>query len=509
MRPTLDFNTPLGGGVTARLNLAYEHNDTFRDQGAYDSFSIAPALRWELDADTSLTLLTEYNRLEREGFDFGIPNVPQYRELSRTRYYGLPGDYGKNDTYAGTLIFEHRFSDQLTWRVAGHASYSNQISNQTFPDLGSYTGGTRLPYFTYLRADEDSTDYAIQTELLAKFDTGPIKHGALLGVEVARVQHGFGSSPYYGFDLDLHDAGFRSAFGPRLSYPDGKAEGDDLGLYLQDLIELTPQLKVLGGVRADWFENRVYDGGRKTGEAEEHHVSSRAGIVWQPLASTSLYASWSKSYAPNIGHGVSSSLFSAEKGEQFEIGIKQDLIRDRLSATLCAYDLTREGILTADPTNPLKQIQTGEQRSRGIEFDLAGEPLPGWKITASYAYTDSEVGSDTFLPVGQPLSNVPRNSGNVWTTYQLQSGRLKGLGFGAGLYYVGQREANLPNSYDLSAYWRTDATVFYERENWKVQVNVLNVFDRHYYTGGQTGVFNYTLNPSQPITLQASLSIKF
>ncbi len=56
---------------------------------------------------------------------------------------------------------------------------------------------------------------------------------------------------------------------------------------------------------------------------------------------------------------------------------------------------------------------------------------------------------------------------------------------------------------------RTDASVFYEREKWKLQVNVLNVFDRRYYSGGEAGVFNYTLNPSQPITLQPSVTYKF
>ena len=105
----------------------------------------------------------------------------------------------------------------------------------------------------------------------------------------------------------------------------------------------------------------------------------------------------------------------------------------------------------------------GKGVSRGIEFDLAGEIRPGWRVIASYAYDETEVVSDTTFPVDQPLSNVPRHSGSIWTTYRLQTGRLKGLGFGVGEYYVGQREANLPNTYDLAAYWRTDASVSYER----------------------------------------------
>lgn len=95
LRPALDVNTPLSEDVSFRLNSAYEHNDTFRDQGGYESFSIAPAIRWDISEDTSLTLLFEYNRLEREGFDFGIPNVQNFRSLSKSRYYGLPHDFGE------------------------------------------------------------------------------------------------------------------------------------------------------------------------------------------------------------------------------------------------------------------------------------------------------------------------------------------------------------------------------------------------------------------------------
>jgi len=119
------------------------------------------------------------------------------------------------------------------------------------------------------------------------------------------------------------------------------------------------------------------------------------------------------------------------------------------------------------------------------------------------------VKSDSYFPEGDALSNVPRQSGSLWSTYQFTEGSLKGFGFGGGVYFVGEREANLPNTYKLPFYWRADATLFYERENWKVQLNVLNVFDREYYTGGETGVFNYTLDPAQPTTAQLKVSYKF
>ena len=312
--------------------------------------------------------------------------------------------------------------------------------------------------------------------------------------------------------MSLSHPGQISDFTPAGLSDGGRAEANTVGLYVSDLIEIIPHVKVLLGGREDWTFSETQTGQHQfIDNAQEDHFSGRAGVVWQPVPVTSLYFSYGRSFVPNIGHSTSSAVYSSEKGEQYEVGIKQDLIRDRLTATLSAFNLTRSGILTASPTDPNVLIQTGEQRSRGIELDVAGEILPGWRVIASYAHDETAVVSDTTFPVGQPLSNVPRNSGSIWTTYRLpvSGGWLKGLGFGAGEYYVGQREANLPNTYDLAAYWRTDATVFYEREHWRAQINVLNVFDRHYYTGGETGTFNYTLNPSEPVTVQGTLSYKF
>jgi iron complex outermembrane recepter protein len=510
LRPAVDWNQPLGGGVSMRLNSAYEHNDGFRDQSGYNSFSVAPAIRWDINPDTSLVVLMEYDRLERDGFDFGVPNLPGYNSLSRTAYYGLPGDYGTNNTYAVTAIMEHKFNDNWTLRIGGNYTYAKQLSNQTFPNNYLYTGGDLLPFTTYLGADEESTDGSVQVDLLGKFETGPVKHSALFGAEYGYLSVGYQPSNQSNFNMSLSHPGRISDYVFSGQGTGGRSLANSVGIYVSDLIEITPRWKLLLGAREDWFFNETRTAsGETVGKSNENHFSSRAGIVWQPVTSTSLYASCSTSYAPVIGHSISNAVFSAEKGEQFEVGVKQDLIKQRLSATLAAYHLTRDGILTSDPTNPENQIQTGEQRSRGIEFDLAGQIAPGWKVIASYAYTDAEVTSDNTLPVGDRLSNVPEHSGSLWSTYQFQDGRLKGFGFGAGLYYVGEREANLPNTYPLPAYWRADAMLFYERANWRLQVNFRNVFDVDYYTGGEAGVFNYTLNPSQPFSVQASISCKF
>jgi iron complex outermembrane receptor protein len=119
------------------------------------------------------------------------------------------------------------------------------------------------------------------------------------------------------------------------------------------------------------------------------------------------------------------------------------------------------------------------------------------------------VDSDTSLPVGDALSNVPRHHASAWSTYQLQAPALKGLGVGAGLYYVGEREANLPNTYRLPGYVRADAALFYQTGAWRTQLNLTNLFDRRYVTGGSASVFNYTLAPSRPFSAQLTVARRF
>lgn len=111
----------------------------------------------------------------------------------------------------------------------------------------------------------------------------------------------------------------------------------------------------------------------------------------------------------------------------------------------------------------LLSIATGEQRSRGIELDVSGEILTGWNIIASYAYTDAEVTEDNRLPEGNRLVGVPYNAASLWTTYEIQTGDLQGLGFGLGLFYVGDRAGDLANTFEVSDYIRTDGSIFYQK----------------------------------------------
>jgi iron complex outermembrane recepter protein len=194
-----------------------------------------------------------------------------------------------------------------------------------------------------------------------------------------------------------------------------------------------------------------------------------------------------------------------ETGEQYEVGIKQEFFNKRLSATLAFFDITKQNVLTTDPEDPDFSIQTGEQKSRGVELDIAGEILPGWKVIATYAYTDAYISEDNDPDlVDNRLQAVPYNSASLWTTYEFQQGNLQGLGFGLGLVYVGEREATLPNTIKIPSFVRTDASLFYRRNNWQAALNFKNLFDTEYYESQ-----SFYLVPGAPFTVLGTVSVEF
>jgi iron complex outermembrane receptor protein len=103
--------------------------------------------------------------------------------------------------------------------------------------------------------------------------------------------------------------------------------------------------------------------------------------------------------------------------------------------------------------------------------------------------------------------NVPRNQASLWTTYELQNGGLQGLGFGLGLFYVDARQGDLENTFKLPSYLRTDAAIFYRRDNWRAGINLQNLFDVGYFETSEIG--RNTVIPGTPLTVIGSFSIEF
>jgi iron complex outermembrane recepter protein len=266
-------------------------------------------------------------------------------------------------------------------------------------------------------------------------------------------------------------------------------------------------------MRYDWVEENNFDhlyGGE--GDGEWSRVKPKAGILWHPFEQVSFFGN----YMENLG--LSSSLgaggYSAppEESNQWESGIKTQWLEGRLTAGLSWYQINKTNLTVGCGARCWQTL--GKVRNEGIELDVTGEVLPGWKVIGAYSYIDSKIigGDDN----GNRLSNVPQNGGSLWSTYELQNGYLQGLRFGAGVVARSQRQGAPDNSYQLPGYATVNLMTGY---TWKVgksrlitQLNIDNLLDKTFYPDSDDASnVNWAprINVGTPRAFMGSLRLEF
>ncbi|MEM9451787.1 MAG: TonB-dependent siderophore receptor [Cyanobacteria bacterium P01_E01_bin.6] len=428
------------------------------------------------------------------------------------RVLGEPDDFAENETLRVGYDFEHRFSDR--WRVRNAFRFTRLDTFQfsAFSGFGPFDEATGLLARSFAVNDQPSDTFELQTNVVGEFNTGSIEHTRLVGVDLYRREE------VDTFLADFFSPTFLNIFDPvygLVPRPDpdtlpvaasSSAQSDALGIYIQDQITLLDNLKLLAGVRYETIEQETTNNPSffvpTASEVTQNDdaFSPRFGIVYQPIEPVSLYASYTRSFTPSFSTDVSGQPLEPERGEQVEVGVRAELLDGRLTAGLAFFNITKENVATTDPENPFFLVATGEQRSRGIELDVTGEILPGWNIITNYAFTDADITEDNSGIEGNRIAGVPEHNFNLWTTYDIQTGPLKGLGFGLGANVVSDRFGDDANSFEIGSYVLTNAAIFYARDNWHTAVNIRNLLDIDYIQGdGVNRLFN--IQPGEDFTI--------
>ncbi|MDS3862282.1 TonB-dependent siderophore receptor [Thermosynechococcaceae cyanobacterium BACA0444] len=518
VRPRFDLSGPLtpNGSALYRVNGVYQNEWSFRSfDNAQERFSIAPVLVGKIDDRTDVEFSIEYINSNGPA-DFGITQFGSgVAPIPYTRVINDP-----NDTIATTFTnmgysFEHRFNDN--WKIRNGFRYLSYSYDYSVVALPFIVLGPEVIRF-YADQDGDQNSYSLSTSAVGKFATGFVQHELLLGVDLNRAEDRiitvFGGPSILNIfnpDYDLANKPSRSQlplFGNTLN------SADRLGIYLQDQVSFLKNLILVAGLRYDTVTQKTTNvqtafiqGGAS--EQTDDAVTPRFGLLYRPMPELSLFANYSQSFSPNIGAvSASGQPLPPTRGQGFEFGIKTELFQENLLATLTYYDITKQNVVTADPTNLLFSAAVGEQQSQGFEFDVTGQILPGLKIIGSYAYINARVTADTDPSlVGNQFFGVPYNSASLWMTYELQSGPLQGLGFGAGFNYVGNRYGNLQNNFTVGDYFIGNAAIFYQRDRYRIALNFKNLGNAQYIqalTGNEGG-----LEPGQPFAMIGSFSYRF
>ncbi|MCC3434000.1 MAG: TonB-dependent siderophore receptor [Oscillatoriales cyanobacterium] len=518
IRPRIDISGPLTSdrSLLYRLNAAYQTSDSYRGFTQDNQrLSIAPTLAWRIGDRADLTVSLEYID-DKRAADNGLPVIGRrVVDVPRDRVSSDPDDAIETQDFNVGYKFEYRFSDNWKLRNAfRYASYNFDFNVIGLQELGfnEETGTTDL---FWASQDSQNKNYTLQTNIVGNFATGSVQHTLIFGADIAY-------SDVRTFTVgDFETPAPVNIFNP-VYRPIPKPDEDTLalfsetnvktyryGFYVQDQISIFDNLKLLAGIRYDTAEQRNDSGEESETTKNYDDFTPRIGIVYQPIPELSFYASYSRSFNPGSATTAGGSPIEPETGSGYEVGVKAELLDRRLAATLAYFDITKQNVAVTDPNNSLFSIASGEQQSRGVELDISGQILPGWNIIAAYAYTDAEVTADTDRDVvGNRLFNVPKHSGSLWTTYQIQSGDLQGLGFGLGFSYVGERQGDLANSFEVDSYFLPNAAVFYQRDNWRAAINIKNLFNVNYIKSisGSRASGN---QPGEPLTVIGSFSLRF
>lgn len=493
-RGEIDLNQPLNDDRTLlfRLNAAYQETDSFRDFFTdSDRTLLAPSLRVAISEDTTLDLQFEYYD-QAQPFDRGLVAIGEDADvLPRDRFLGERFSRVEADELRFNAVLDHRFNDSWSLRTSLRAADSTQDQAGTDPRGVQPDGRTLDRRGSTLLTTIDN--YAVQTNLLGDVETGVLTHELLIGFDAnfTRFNSDFREFPVD--SIDIFDPVYGAQPGAVNFVSLQERQIDFYGIYLQDVVSFGEHWKLSLGGRYDYADTEAIRDGDLITDAIDKEFSPRAGLVFQPLQDLSLYVSYSESFEPFVFRVTADGRpFEPEFGEQLELGIKRDWLGGRLSSTLAAFELTRQNVQTPDPDNPDFSIQTGEQRSRGVELDVTGEILPGWQVIGSLTYLDHEITKDNRFPVGNRLQNVPEWSGSLWSSYTVQNGPLRDLRFGGGIFAVGRRAGDLDNSFDAAGYNRIDAFVQYPvNERFQLSLNANNLFDKEFIEApiGRTQVY--------------------
>ena len=488
-RPTFDVGGPLGRDGTAggyRLNVAFEDQDSFRELHHQRSFFVAPRLIWSPTERTTVDVEVEAQRYAYT-FDIGFLAEPEFLQVPLGNFYGEDTNNGLVRQAAGRVEVTHRLADG--WSVRGAVAYMDVHSTPNYVSMFGLQADRRTINRIAWQSVEESRIYTTRGEVVGTLQRGSLTHRIVVGAERTERNYKYDFDGFSVAPIDVFNPVHGARLGARLfGFSDDQLWSAN-AIYGQGLFQLRDNITALLGGRIDMSSARFsdYRTHELMGTRTDNDVSPRAGLVFNPTPTSAVYGSFSTSFLPQAPTTFSPvsrdpNGFDPEVGRQVEVGYKHELLNGRITLTGAVFRIVKENVVTPDPDDPMVSIQTGEQRSRGVEIDLLGEFLPGLQVVFNYAYTDAFVSRDNRIPVGSRLLGTPAHAGGALVTYRIGEGSLRGASLGVSLYGASERHPRLPNNATvMPAYARTDLLMSYERDRWTFRVALNNLLDGKHY----------------------------
>jgi len=484
------------GRVLYRISGVVRDSNSPIDHIPDKRYNIAPSLTWNVDEDTKLTFISQYTRDDTGITGQFLPlqgtKLPSAAgKISHHKNLGEPDwDFYDRTYYALGYAFEHRLND--TWQFHQNLRYTkNDLSFQavnvgTFNTVDADGNVNRESGII----NEDISQFAVDNNFQADFDTGAVSHTLLLGLDHQRANtnyqwlYGLGvppinvNRPVYGADMSGVSY---------ITLQDFNQKTQQTGVYVQDQMSLDNWRLTLGG-REDWVHTGTrFNVNNATSTQRDKAFSGNVGLSYVFDNGVTPYISYTESFQPTMGADArAAQSFAPTEGRQYEVGVKYQPVGSQTLLTAAVYDLTQQNVRVTEGSITR---QVGELQVRGLELEASTQLTDNFKAIASYTYTDTEITKGLATDVGNRMALIPRNQATLWADYTWHNGLLDGFGVGGGVRYVGDTYGNTANTSvaHVSSYTVYDASAHYDlgrldnsMKGLSVAVEAKNLFNKDY-----------------------------
>jgi len=506
-----DVGGPIGTDETLAFRLTgfYRDGETNLENSQDDRALIAPALTWQPNDATSVTVLANVQRdrntpgvyLPVAGFEYpeGGPALPDWAWENAPE-----GNHFDADIDSIGYIFDHEVNDSVT--LHQNFRYMRQKTDYREFYFGGMLDDATMAY-TDFAVKETATILALDNQVEYAFNVGQVRNTLLVGIDLYRSE----ADSAYGYDdsysIPLADPDFDAGRPYPGLYYDGVQVIEQAGLYVHDQAQLSDRLLASFGLRQAWVKNSFDDdlGGEDSSQRDNKLVGD-IGFVYELPNGILPYASYSTGFVTNTGADFDGNLFKPTEAEQYEVGARYRPQGFDALFSAALFQITKTNVLTVDPDHRDSWVQTGEVQHRGLELEANVQLAEGLSGVASYTYIDATITSSNDGDEGNVPALVPQNAFSIWANYEVPGDRFDGLSFGGGVRYVGKSYGDTTNTRESPAYTNVDAALRYARGGVEGAINVTNLFDEDYYSICYTGG---GCTKGAPRSVQATLSLSF
>jgi iron complex outermembrane receptor protein len=553
-KPIADIYGPISKRIAFRVIATTENSDSFRNVVKTSRVYVNPSLLFKLGQRTDLLLQGDYLKSTYTP-DFGIGTVfgGQIPDIGRNAFLNVSWAYNHTKTATAQANLTHRFNDVWKLNVIGaYQSYFRNYFGAERPQGATTNGVTSsISPRALTRSQNQEYTYNQQLNLTGGAQTGFIKHTFLFGADADQsrtTSYGFKYGTAANAPTTANAAPVNildpSTYATSLDIPFTRIYQNTftpiyrMGAFAQDLIELTDKFKVLAGIRYTWQKQpraSTFNEDTETttlasngiGKAKiDKAFSPKIGLIYQPLTTTSIYASYANNFTSNTGVDVFGAPLAPSIIDQYEVGIKNDLLNGRLTVNVTAYRILNNRFaqtaqFQANGTTPNSDTNvkefSGKSASDGVEVDITGRLSGNLYFLGGFAYNFIRYTST--LPTGitegeRIVGSVPRTA-NGTVFYTFNHGAVKGLKLGLSGFYTGARNSGFNTlktgasrgvPVQLNGYTTFDVSAGYVfKRKLSLLAKLSNITNELNYLVHE----NYSVNPIPPRMVSATLSYKF